>query len=84
MIKLKNKKQINIHYHSLKGQLTKYEFSFVGYRTKNGLHGIHYCQTKKFLFFWHAGVRISKKFTYDTTRDYYTRFPTNLKVHFLK
>lgn len=49
--KLKSKKQIQIEYLFLKGRFIGYDFSFHGYRTKTGWHGIHYCKQKNVYYF---------------------------------
>lgn len=49
--KLKSKRQIEIDYHFFKGRIHGYDFSFSGYRTKTGMHGIHYCKQKNSYYF---------------------------------
>ena len=54
LLKLKSKQQIEVHYHLFKSRINGYDFAFIGYRTKTGWHGIHYCNQKKTYYF---GVR---------------------------
>jgi len=49
--KLKSKGQIEIQYHFIKGRIHGYDFSFSGYRTTTGWHGIHYCKQKNCYYF---------------------------------
>ena len=73
--KLKSKGQIEIQYHFIKGRIHGYDFSFSGYRTTTGWHGIHYCKQKNCYYFgtrelkfWYPRVKIDKSFTTNTAR----------------
>ena len=83
LLKLKRRKQIKIQYYFLKSRIMGYDYSFVGYRTKYGLHGIHYCRKKNTYYFGSQSLKIKPTLQPIPQGTSYT-FPSKLKDAFLK
>ncbi len=83
LLKLKRRKQIKIQYYFFKSRIMGYDFSFVGYRTKDGLHGIHYCRQKNAYYFGGQSLKMKPTLQHIPQGISYN-FPGKLKEAFLK
>ena len=53
ILKLKRKSEVRIHYYILRTKDMDYDYSFIGYLTNGGRHGLHYNRTKNTYYFGH-------------------------------
>lgn len=83
LLKLRRKKQINVKYYFLKSRIMDYDFSFVGYSTKYGTHGIHYCRQKNCYYFGSHNREIKSTLQIIPLGIAYN-IPSELKDAFLK
>lgn len=61
ILKLKRQSEVNIEYYILPDKGREHHYSFIGYLTNGGRHGIHYNRTKNTHYFGHQNPKTGSR-----------------------